>query len=336
MRPGRRVPGGWVVVFSGLVALCAGCPATQSLPTQAAIQQVTEPGTQCEYLLYVPSIYSDEQRWPLVVACHGTWPYDRADLQMREWAKFGEYEGIIVAAPKLFSSKGDFPPPPAKQKRLQEKDERNILAMVAQIKRRYNVAEEQVFLTGWSAGSFPILNTGLKHPDVFRALYIRQGNFDPRYMDVPESLISKWQPIKVVYGKVDPLRDQTVASIKWLRDMGLWVEEEQVSGLHRRIDPKHAWHFFQKIINERPWLRIRVRRPADAKPFTVRFELDAVPKAVKQKWFFGDGTDSYDRSPIHTYKAAGRYQVRVNVALEGGKKYTRTKLIRISGSVVSF
>ena len=42
-------------------SLCAGCPATQSLPTQAAIQQVVEPRTECEYLFYVPSIYSDQQ-----------------------------------------------------------------------------------------------------------------------------------------------------------------------------------------------------------------------------------------------------------------------------------
>lgn len=316
-----------VGLLTGLMALCAGCPATQSLPTQAAIQEVIEPRTECKYLFYVPSIYSDQRSWPLVVACHGTWPYDRADLQMKEWAKFAEYEGIIVAAPILVSTKGDFPPPPEKQKRLQEQDDRKILAMVDQIKNRYNIAEEQVFLTGWSAASYPILNTGLKHPDVFRALYIRQGNFDERFMDVPECLISKWQPIKIVYGKVDALRDQTVASIAWLRDMGLWVEGEQVSGFHRRIDPRHNWHFFKKIITERPWIRIRASTPDRAAPLTLRFELDAIPKALKQKWFFGDGTESYESSPTHTYKKAGRYLIRANVALTGGKAYSRTKTI---------
>jgi len=316
-----------MAILTGLLPVCAGCPATQALPTQAAIREVVESRTQCEYLFYVPSIYSDQRPWPLVVACHGTWPFDRADLQMREWARFAEYEGIIVAAPLLVSTKGDFPPPPEKQKRLQDEDDRKILAIVDEIKNRYNVAEEQVFLTGWSAAAYPILNTGLKHPDVFRALYIRQGNFDERFLDVPQRLINKWQPIKVVYGKVDTLRDQTVASVAWLRNMGLWVEEEQVSGFHRRIDPKHNWRFFKEVIVERPWIRIRARTPDGADSLTLQFEIDAIPKAVKQKWFFGDGAESYEPSPTHAYKSAGRYQVRANVALIGGKTYSRTKSI---------
>lgn len=328
-RPHRRLRPGLLSVFSAVIlSACAGCPATQSLPAHP-IQELTEIRTKSPYLFYAPSVYRDDQSWPLIVLCHGTWPFDRADLQMREWAKFAEYEGLIIAAPVLASTRGDFPPPPEKQRRLQAEDDERILAMVSEIKRRYRIAEERVFLTGWSAGAYVILNTGLKHPDVFRALYVRQGNFDERYMDIPESRLSRWQPIKLVYGKVDMLRDQTKAAVQWLRDQGLWVEEQEITGFHRRIDPKHAWHFFEKIIRERPWIRIRALRADPAKPLTVQFELDAVPEAVKQKWFFGDGGESYDRPAVHTYARPGQYTVSVNVALKGGKVYNRGKTIRI-------
>jgi len=99
---------------------------------------------------------------------------------MREWARFAENRDIIVVAPQLVGTKGDFPPEPEKQIALQREDEQAILATVSEIKRKYNIAEEQVFMTGWSAGAYAILHTGLRNPDVFRALAIRQGSFNER------------------------------------------------------------------------------------------------------------------------------------------------------------
>lgn len=316
-----------MVVFASV--LSAGCPATQTLPEQAAVQEFSEKSTERKYLLYVPSIYTKERAWPLVVACHGTWPYDSAEAQMREWAKLAEYEGIIVAAPQLVSSKGDFPPPPGRQIELQEQDEKAIIATVAEIKRRFSIEASRVFMTGWSAAAYPILYTGLRHPDVFRALYIRQGSFDERFQPLAGAKINRWQQIKVVYGKSDILRDQAVKCIAWLRDNKAWVDEEEVSGVHRRIDPKFTWEYFEKVVRERPWIRISVNRAPGKEPLAMRFVLESTPKAVEQKWFFGDGEESYEASPVHVYAAPGLYTVRVNVALAGGKVYSRTEEISV-------
>jgi pimeloyl-ACP methyl ester carboxylesterase len=288
---------------------------------------MTEDRTQRPYLLYVPSNYSERRTWPLLVVCQGTWPYDTAEWQMREWALFGENHGIIVAAPKLLGVKGDFPPPPTEQIALQRQDEQAILNMVATLKARYRIAEEQVFMTGWSAGAYAILHTGLRNPDVFRALAIRQGTFDARFMDVPAERMDRWQPIKVVHGSTDFLRDQTKSSVQWLRDNNLYVEEEEIPGTHRRIDPSRVWKFFAQIARERPWVRISARAVGPDSPLSVRFELKAIPPATKQKWFFGDGADSREPTPVHTYSQPGRYEVAVNVALKGGKMYTRKRVI---------
>ncbi len=316
-------------VSLAVTLLTCGCPSLTTLPTQAPVSEMTEESTQRPYLLYVPSTYSENRAWPLVIVCHGTWPYDTPDLQMREWAGFAQSNGIVVAAPRLAGTKGDFPPPPDQQIALQREDERAILATVAAIKRRYRIAEEQVFMTGWSAGAYAILHTGLRHPDIFRALMIRQGSFDARFMDIPSDRLDRWQAIKVVYGQTDVLRDQTRASIQWMRDQGLYVDEEEIIGTHRRIDPKLPWSYFKQVAKERMWIQIRAAVPNPDEPQTIRFELTAVPPVVKQKWFFGDDEESFEATPTHTYAKPGLYEVTVNAALKSGKKYSRKRTIAV-------
>lgn len=312
-----------------LLPLCAGCPSLTPLPSQAAVREMVEQETGRPYQLYVPSIYNTRRPWPVVIACHGTEPYDNPSRQMSEWAQFGEDQGIIVIAPTLLAAKGDFPPPVDKQIALQRSDEAAILNMVRAIKASHRVAEEQVFMTGWSAAAYVILHTGMSHPDIFRALLIRQGTFDERFVDVSERQLDRWQPIKIIYGRTDFLRDQAVACIKWLRDRGQYVEELEVAGTHRRLEPETAWKFFREVVSKRPWIRMRNWTPDPRQPLTIAFAVDAVPPAKNLKWFFGDGADSFDPQPTHTYTAGGDYEVTLNVDLGGGKKFQRKRTVRV-------
>lgn len=337
MTPGKRRSAAsihrFLRVFGLAAALTASgaCLPTQRLPEQASISERTEQDTGRDYFLYVPSTYSRDREWPLIVACHGTWPYDNAEYQMREWAKYAEYQGLIVVAPDLESARGDFIPAPDKQIAHQRHDEKAILAIVDEIKRRYTVAESEVFMTCWSAGAFPLLQTGLDHPDVFRALFIRQGTFDPRFIDVNDDRLNPWQMIKVVYGQTDLLRDQSIECIKWLQAHGMFVVREEMPGSHRRIDPRHTWQFFKQVIEERPWIRLTLRPRDLSNPTAIYYNIESVPPATKQKWFFGDGSDSYQASGVHQYAQPGEYEVTVNVAMKNGKKYARTKKIRVAG-----
>ena len=52
-----------ILAASAIALGCCGCPSTQSLPDQAAVLEMTEDRTKCEYLLYVPSIYSADRSW---------------------------------------------------------------------------------------------------------------------------------------------------------------------------------------------------------------------------------------------------------------------------------
>lgn len=319
----------------GLISLLGpltGCPVTTPLPSSAPIQEMTLPREHSNYYLYVPSNYRKEHAYPLVIACHGTNPWDTAYAQISEWAQFAEQSGIIVAAPLLVGTRGDFRPLPADQFAKQREDERRILELVQTLKAGRNIAAHQVYMTGWSAGSFAMLYTGLRHPEIFRALAIRQGTFDERYMDAAFDRYDRWQPIYIYFGQADFLRDESVKMIRWLRDRNLYVEELEMPGSHRRIDVRQAWDFFRKIDRERPWIRLRSSRPTPTDRRVVRFEVDARPAAVRYKWDFGDGAQSTEATPTHTYEKPGRYEVKCDVRLKVGKTYRRTTVVQVGVS----
>jgi len=297
------------------------------LPREAPIQEMVEPRTKRPYLLYVPSTYSDRREWPLVFACHGTNPYDTAPHQIREWASFAQGRGIIVVAPYLTATRGDFPPPADKQVALQTADEEAVLGMLSAVRGTYRIAPEQIFMTGWSAAAYVILDTGLKHPDLFRALAIRQGTFDASFMSVRDDQMSRWQPVMVIFGKSDFLRDQSKEMMAWLEAKGMFVCPEEVEGPHRRLDPGKVWGFFQKIVKERPWIQIRVAQPDSQQPRKIRFRAEAIPAALEYKWHFGDGAESREAEPTHTYADRGRYEVTLNIRLKGNHKFQRTRTL---------
>ncbi len=57
----------------------------------------------------------------------------------------------------------------------------------------------------------------------------------------------------------------------------------------------------------------------DMKRRLVAFQDESEGTVTKWKWDFGDGTDSSDQFPIHTYKDAGEYVVVLYVEGPGGK-----------------
>lgn len=312
----------------GLLALCAGCPVTTSLPTKAPIEERAVRDTGAKYYLYVPSRYTPQRAWPLVVLCHGTKPYDTAWLEMREWAQFAEDHGIIVVAPDLAGVRGDFPPKPPKQIELQRQDERTILGTVSAVRASHRIAEERIFITGWSGGGYAVLFTGLRNPDVFRALAVRQGTFDAAFLADTAQRIDRWQPVYVYYGAIDPVNTQCEQAIAWLRDQGMWVKELCQPGTHRRQPVSLAWDFFKDVFENRPWIRVIAVFPDPREPRLVHFSLKAVPEALSANWNFGDGRSADALKLSHTYETDGTYTVIAKVKLKGGKTFQRTLTVR--------
>ncbi len=306
---------------------CTGCPVVSNLPAPAPVQRLREPDSGREYRLYVPEGYPQERSFPLVVTCHGTRPFDTAELQIEEWKGLAQQKGFVVVAPELIGTRGDFPPEPAEQLRRQFEDEQAILAIVRAVRASRRVDQTRVFLTGWSAGGYAVLFTGLRHPEVFRALSLRQTNFDARYVEPCVPFLDRFQAVQVIYGDLDPLKEGATACIQWLRDRDLEPEVLGRAGTHRR-DPRPVFDFFVQVVRRRPWINVRIQDDLQD-PMGVSFGLRTSLEPVRYLWQFGDGRSSPVAAPSHRYERPGLYTVTVQLWTAGGKRHARSVQVQV-------
>jgi len=305
-----------------LVAACAGCPVVSNRPAPGRALEERDPECRRRYRLYVPTRYRPDARWPLVVACHGTPPWDTVDLQFKEWKGLAEEKGFLLAVPELIGTRGDFVPSVEKQIQRQMADEKAILSVVRAVKAGWSVHPARVFLAGWSAGGYAVLFTGLRHPEVFRALSIRQGNFNSDFVEPCVPFLDRFQPVQIMYGEADLIKDQALACIRWLRDHGMQPTVLERPGIHRR-DPLPMVQFFADVVQHHPWVRMAVLEdPLDAMKLT--FEARCSFSPVRYLWDFGDGSArSSEARPTHRYVKPGTYTVRMAVWSSEDKPHVR-------------
>jgi pimeloyl-ACP methyl ester carboxylesterase len=187
----------------------------------------------------------------------------------------------------------------------------------------------RIFLTGWSAGGYAVLFTGLRHPEIFRALSVRQGNFRPDFLEPCIAFLDRQQPIQIMFGQVDLLvKDQTLAAIDWLRQQGIEPTVVERTGAHRR-DPMPVFEFFAEVVRKRPWVRVIVTdEPTD--PMQVHFGTKTSFEPERFLWDFGDGSP---RSPLaapeHRFEEPGLYTVRVALWPARGGPYVREIALQV-------
>ncbi|MCP4567464.1 MAG: PKD domain-containing protein, partial [FCB group bacterium] len=56
---------------------------------------------------------------------------------------------------------------------------------------------------------------------------------------------------------------------------------------------------------------------------------DADGNIVSYAWDFGDGNNSMERNPVHTYETAGTYSVSLTVADDGGETGTSSQTVPV-------
>ena len=310
------------VVLLCLVPVLAGCPQYRDWNVPNPIRTMTEPDRDGQYLIYTPSTYDASKSWPLIIVCHGTPPWDTPARQIRDWVKLAEEKGFIVAAPELKGTRGDFPPPADRQSKLQREDEATILATVQHVQGSHHISRDRIFLSGWSAGNYAVLYTGLKHPELFRALAVLQGNFNSAYLSEVADDIDPYQPVYVLYGSVDVLTgEQGKECVEWLQAHHAAVTPEETSGAHKG-HPKAAYDFFERAVRKVPWLHIRAFASASDR-MTLEFKTWSSFEPRSYQWNFGDGQTSPVAEPSHRYAEPGEYRVTLTAQTEGGKKVTR-------------
>lgn len=319
-----------LLVTASWFPFVTGCPVFQNTDVPGEIQKLHEPVNGGDYYLYVPSNYSADKQYAAVITCHGTKPWDTAQRQAQEWVDLAESKQFIVAAPELTGTRGDYLWSDEEQIQRQQADEKTILAVLDHVRAAYNIADDRVFLTGWSAGGYAVLYTGLRNPTVFRALALRQGNFKARLVNSCLPFADPHQPIYVLYGATDVLlKDQADECLEWLRENRLYAVEEETIGSHRR-HPDLAYRFFRKCLQKYAWAHLRATPASKDDPMLIAFEATCSPEPTAWLWRFGDGEYAREASPTHRYREPGRYEVKLTGRAKNSQ-FVRQMVIDVPG-----
>ena len=87
------------------------------------------------------------------------------------------------------------------------------------------------------------------------------------------------------------------------------------------------YHYINVIEPGKPVAAFTVNKPSDPKSLTMKFIDKSIGNPESWFWNFGDGSNSTDRNPTHTYSAAGTYTVNLTASNGNG---TDSKLATIN------
>ena len=162
--------------------------------------------------------------------------------------------------------------------------------------------------------------TGLSHPEIFRALAVRQGNFNGKFLAPIEHRLSSQPHVMVFYGQADLLvRSQGEQCIRWLKEHGVSVSADEIAGAHRR-DPGLAYRYFESIIQGYSWLVVRWEPGWAGNPLCVRLWAKTDPPTERVEWTLGDGQTFQGPTLTHTYASGGSYDLTVRASFAKKKQ----------------
>ncbi len=310
-----------------ILPLSGGCTLPGRPAGPGRLLENRDPLFQRSYLLYLPSHYDPQERWPLVIVCHSDGPFENARRQINEWKRLAEKEGFLLAAPDLKRSKGLGAEKPSAEQ-ITAEDEGFLLSALRSIRGAHTIDETRVFLAGTGAGAFPALYVGLRHPDIWRAICVRQPSFDANRLDPCAPFLDPYQPIQVLYCTGDIIgRKKAEACVTWLQDHDLNLTAIEEPGAHRR-DPGAVFRFVTEVVRQQPWIRVHVRDDArNDMAISLAARMSFEPKRIR--WDFGDGSSSAELTPSHVYSQPGRYTVKLSVWSPGGAQHVRQLEVRI-------
>lgn len=212
---------------------------TGKTTTRDRIQKKTynfkEADKDIEYRLFVPSKYDKTQKTPLVVALHGLYSTPQQIMGYPKLTDEAEKHGFIVVAPMGYNTsgwygsrgpKGGKGKDPENLGELSEKDVMNVLAL---IRKEYNVDGSRIYLMGHSMGGGGTVHLGLKHPEVWAALAPIAPAISSNLKDLPKI---KHIPVLMIQGDKDNLVkvDGPRRWAKAMKEQGIAVEYVEVAG----------------------------------------------------------------------------------------------------------
>ena len=115
-------------------------------------------GGEGSYRIKLPPDYHHARPHPVLILMHGR---EMPELLMQRWQTLAAQNGFILMAPRWLK-----PAAPAPWG-FTPKEHTYVLNCIKDMKRRFNVDSDQVFLYGWDMGGDIAWDFGLAHPDLF-------------------------------------------------------------------------------------------------------------------------------------------------------------------------
>lgn len=317
------------LALTAFLPLAFGCAPMGKPAAPGEIRQDHEPEHGGSYSLYVPSTYERSSEWPLVVVCHAA-GLDSADAQLREWVEIAERKGVIVLAPALSSPSTSILGKSRFDAEKLRRDEETILSAVRHVELGQRISKDRIFIYGWSSGALPALFTGLRQPEVFRAVAVAQPELDAGALSPAIALLDPHQPVLVRHAVSDSITGKHAENlIGWLGDQGIEVRDDM--GTTRKSIADRIVDYFEFVIARRPWVRIQVFRPDDEDGATFAFRVRTSFAPDRYFWDFGDGSTSELTQPVHRFAGdLGTYRVEARVFMPGeDAPVIRTAFIRV-------
>lgn len=145
------------------------------------------------YQMFVPSSYDKSKAFPLIIALHGMGGDENSYFAGYGQGAFkveAEKHGYIVACPKG-----------RKPASMYIGDaEKDVMDVLAEVRRAYNVDADRIYLTGHSMGGYGTWSVAMNHPEVFAAIApISGGANNPASMSKIAHI-----PQLIVHGDTDP------------------------------------------------------------------------------------------------------------------------------------
>jgi predicted esterase len=174
-----------------------------------------------DYYLQLPPDYHHQRSYPVLLVLHGA--RERADGLMGRMSDLAAQHGFILAAP-LWAGNGrnvtyDYT----------AKEHAVVLDTLRDLRRRFQVDSDRVFLFGWEQGADAVLDIGMSHPDQFAGALSMCGS--PRFFTAERDRYqtnAQYLPFYLVDGDRDGANPKAIAAIfkEWVRGIypALYVE----------------------------------------------------------------------------------------------------------------
>lgn len=204
-----------------------------------------------EYYIYIPSSYTPDRPWPMVLALHGVG--GNGYEQVMAWLKATTHNDEFIFAAPTYGS-GFW---------WKEEPEKLVLSVLDKIKQDYHIDINSIYLTGFSSGGHGVWYMGIRYPWFFAAIAPIAGE-----CPLPSLLVNlKNVPVFIIHGAKD-----TVIAVEAARDASSRLKRLHYNVVYKEMpELKHRFPAEEagKVLD---WFRVNKRIPY---PKEIKFSTES-------------------------------------------------------------